>query len=230
MTWGSNGMTPVLNYLPPLADRPLTRLTTWLATPMSPRWRMVMLGSSAAVLWGAAWLPGASVVEWTGWVGLILCASYGLLRKPLRRVVRLTHGLPSLCTPESERYSRRQLLLLFLAVSSPIYWWPLHVNMVIQRPFMDRFAWHAYAEAPMVSPPRTPRLVGLFVVTSVRAHPNGVRMSILGAGGQLDYSPGGSRQAHWLHRQAVPWFLQWVVPPRSGRWSVDSMHYAPYCG
>jgi hypothetical protein len=51
-------VTQVLDYRPPLADRPLTRLTTWFATPMSPRWRTIVVVSSCLVLWGAAWLPG----------------------------------------------------------------------------------------------------------------------------------------------------------------------------
>jgi hypothetical protein len=223
-------VTQVLDYRPPLADRPLTRLTAWLATPMSPRWRTIVCVSSCLVLWGAAWLPGAAIVEWAGWIGLIICGTYGTLRKPLRGLVRHTHGLPALRVPDSERYRWHQLLLLSLAISSPIGWWPLRVNLFLQAPALERFAWHVYAEMPMSHPPRTPQMAGLFIVKGVRASPNGVGMTVMGAGGRLDYSPSGSRQAHWLQRQAVPWFLRWVIPPRIGNWSVDSTHYKPYSG
>ena len=142
------GVTQVLDYRPPLADRPLTRVTTWLATPMSPRWRTVTLVSSGLVLWGAAWLPGAGIVETAGWLGLSLCATYGCVRKPMRWIVRRAYGLPPLWSPASEWYSRRQLLLLILAVSSPLFSWPLRISVLVHRPLLDQFAWHVYAEAP----------------------------------------------------------------------------------
>ena len=223
------GVTQVLDYRPPLADRPLTRLTTWLATPMSLWWRTAMLISSVCVLWGAAWLPGAGIVEGAGWVGLSAVATYGCVRKPMRWIVRRAHGLPQVWSPRSEWYGRWQLILVTLAVSSPLFWWPLRLNMLIQRPLLDRFAWHAYAQAPMLNPPTTPRLVGLFVVTRAGAAPNAVRIGVFGAGGTLEYTPDAAVGASF-RVGGTPWYLLWVIPPASGRWSVDSMHYKPYCG
>ncbi|MDQ3440215.1 MAG: hypothetical protein M3478_07680 [Planctomycetota bacterium] len=188
----------VLDYRQPLADRPLTRLTTWLATPMSPRWRTAVIASSCLVLWGAAWLPGALAVESLGWFGLIICATHGLVRRPLRWIVRKTHGLPSVRGVASERYAPWQLLLLAAAASSPIYWWPLRVSLFIQRPFIDRFGWHVYAEAPMLYPPATPRMAGLFIVTQIHANPNGALASVLGSGGGLSYGPNGAPVPFWL--------------------------------
>ena len=123
---------------------------------MSPRWRTAVVTSSCLFLWGAAWLPGAMIVEMTGWSVLATCGIYGLFRRQLRWTVRCTHGLPSIGRPASESYSRQQLLLLAMAVTSPFYWWPLRISMFLQRPLLDQFAWHAYAEKPMMNPPSTP--------------------------------------------------------------------------
>ena len=194
----------VLEYRPPLADRPLTRLTTWLATPMSSRWRMGTLVASALVLWGAAWLPGAGIVEGVGWL-----------------------GLPPMWSPPSEEYARWQLVLLVLAVSSPLFWWPLRVSMFIQRPLLNRFAWHAYADAPMLDPPATPRLVGMFVVTRVRASPGGVELRVLGNTAAFHFSADGPADDRWPFSN-TPWYTWWVIPPSSGAWSVDSLVYRLY--
>jgi hypothetical protein len=215
----------VLDYRPPLADRPLTRLTTWLASSMSPRWRTAVVISSCLVLWGAAWLPGALIVESCGWAGLITCGSYGSVRRALRWVIRKTHGLPSVRAVRSEQYARWQLLLLAAAATSPIYWWPLRVSLFVQRPLVDRFGWYVYAEAPMLFPPSTPRMVGLFVVTEIHAGPSGAFVRVLGSGGGLSYGPDGARVPHWLRPEQVPWFMRWSVPPASGHWYVQAMRY-----
>jgi hypothetical protein len=220
-------VTQVLDYRPPLADRPLTRLTTWLATPMSPRWRTATLVSSALVLWGAAWLPGAGIVEAAGWLGLALCATYGCVRKPMRWIVRRAYGLPPVSSPASEWYARWQLALLILAVSSPLFWWPLRLSMLVQRPLLNRFAWHAYAEAPMLDPPATPRLVALVVVSRVRPNPSGVELRVLGTTATLRFSADAPVDPHWAFDYA-PWYSWWMIPPASAGWSVDSMSYRLY--
>jgi hypothetical protein len=214
----------VLEYRPPLADRPLTRLTTWLATPMSPLWRTATLVSSALVLWGAAWLPGAGIVEGVGWLGLAVCTSYGCVRKPMRWIVRRAYALPPMWSPPSEWYARWHLVLLVLAVSSPLFWWPLRVSMLIQRPLLNRFAWHAYAEAPMLDPPATPRLVGLIVVTRVRASPGGVELRVFGTTAAFQFSADGPTDHRWPFSNS-PWYMWWVIPPSSGAWTVDSLIY-----
>jgi hypothetical protein len=222
-------MTAVLDYRPPLADRPLTRLAMWLASPMSLRWRTTVVVSSCLVLWGAAWLPGATVVEVAGWAGLAICAIYGVLRRQLRWCVRTTHGLPSIGTPHSERYGWKRLLLVTLATSSPFFWWPLRVSLLVQRPLLDRFAWHTYAESPMLEPPATPRLVGLFIVARAGAAPNCVRIQVFGANEWLEYSP-DLDVGPTFRSSRIPWFLGWTLPPSGQRWSVDSMRYKSYCG
>jgi hypothetical protein len=136
--------------------------------------------------------------------------------------------MPSMSKPGSERYSSRQLIVLILATTSPFYWWPMRVSLFVQRPLLDRFAWHAYAEAPMLHPPGTPRMVGAFVVTQVRADPNGVSIRVLGTRGGLNFRPRGSRTPSWLRSADVPWFMRWSIPPESGRWFVRSMRYRDY--
>jgi hypothetical protein len=189
----------------------------------------MVIVSSCLVLWGAAWLPGATFIEMAGWIGLAASGLYGIVRRQLRWIVRCMHGLPPIGKPASERYTRRQLLLLAMAVTSPFFWWPLRVSLFIQRPLLDRFAWHAYAEMPMLAPPRTPRMVGLFVVTGVRAHPGGVELRLLGTTGALQYSSDGEGQRYWPF-YATPWFMWWAAPPAIGAWGVDSLRYRLYFG
>lgn len=218
----------VLDYRPPLEDRPLTRLTTWLVTPLSPWWRTAMVASSCLVLWGAAWLPGATLVEWLGWIGLSICATYGLLRRPLRWIVRRLHGLPSLRNVASERYAWWQLLLLVAAVSSPIYWWPLRLSLLVQRPFIERFGDYVYAEAPMLYPPATPRMAGLFIITDARADPGGATVRVWGSHGTMTYVPDGAAAPYWLNPARMPWYLRWALPPASGHWAINSRRSAEW--
>ena len=71
-------------------------------------------------------------------------------------------------------------------MATPLLNWPLRVSLLVQRPLLDSFGWHCYAEVPMLYPPTTPRMVGLYMVTGIAADPNGVTFNVRG-GGLLRY-------------------------------------------
>jgi hypothetical protein len=139
-------------------------------------------------------------------------------------MVGLTHRVV-IPTPASERYATSHSALLLLALSAFFYPWPLQVNLVLHRPLLDRFAWDAYANTPMLAPPSTPRMVGLFFVTEVRAAPHDVTLDVLGSGAVLYYTPPDA-SAEWSADERIPWLLRCVTPADSGAWTVEQRRYA----
>jgi hypothetical protein len=193
------------------------RLKRAVAAPMSPWWRSAVVTACAAVLWGVAWLPGGTAVEFLGWTVLITVILVGLVRRGVRRKLYRRLRLPPPSLPVSERYSRWQVCIVLLGMSALFYSWPLRLNLLIHRPLLDRFAWHAYAEVPFFERPRTPRLIGLIIVSDLRVDANNVWLNVPQSG-HLIWSADGPREYYsWLRTEA-PWYYRWAVPPTSGKW------------
>jgi hypothetical protein len=191
-----------------------------LIGPIHPAVRTVVLVGAAAVLWGRAWLPGAMYVEAAGWTALAGAVLYGIVHRDLRRRLRARRGLEPIGLPASERYRRRHVLLVALAMAAPLTSWPLRVSLWAHRPLLDRFGWHVYAEAPMVDPPGTPRMVGLLVLSRVQPNTDGATLSVAG-GGRVHYvAEGGRGPFRPWYADRTPWYLWWVLPPMSGRWAT----------
>jgi hypothetical protein len=197
-----------------LSER-VPRLKRSLAAPMSPRIRRSVLISCGAILWGAAWLPGGRYVHVAGWITLIGLTLLIWFRRGVRRDLYQRFSLPVPELPPSERYTRLQTLLVLLAMTARILWWPLQVHLWIERPFLDHFAWSAYAVTPALDPPRTPRLVGLFLIDELRPEPTGVWLHVAG-GGPL----------YWKADPTAE-YLAWrrsELTPSSGPWSADPIY------
>lgn len=111
-----------------------------LIGPMDNRLPKMVTGASFCILYGAAWFPIGGWLEVGGWIVLIAGTLYGIVRRAIRAVLRRNFQLPPLSMPNSERYWRWQQIVVALAISSTIYWWPLRLNMWLQRPLLDRFA------------------------------------------------------------------------------------------
>jgi hypothetical protein len=197
--------------------RAAPQLIRRLTQPMARWLRRLVTMSCLGILWGAAWLPAGAVAESLGWIVVIDVSAFIIFRRMLRFLFR--RSVTRLGLPPSERDTRGQKLVVFLAMTSTIGWWPLRVSLFVQRPLLDRFAWHAYAELPMDSPPRTPRFVGLLLVMNVHTVPNCVTINT--PRGRLICDPDGG-WPYELSRsdEEYPWWLQWLLPPISGKWAV----------
>jgi hypothetical protein len=203
--------------------RPMPWVVSMLTSPMSPFIRTGVIVGSSAILWGAAWLPGGRYVELLGWVMLSLAVAYTLPRRGIRTILRRRYAQPLRSRPESEKYRPWQLGLVFLAITSPFFFWPLRVSLFIHRPLLDRFARDAHDVRPLFDPPRTPRFVGALVLTEVRVSPNYVTLEVLG-NGALHWSPDGPRTwNHWLAASNLPWWYRWVARPVSGHWIAEPL-------
>jgi hypothetical protein len=201
-------------------NRPLrSRLIEWLSSPTNARVRRTVIVSCGMILWGAAWLPGAFFVEGAGWCVLVLAVAYGIFRRIARRITRIRSGQAPIVRPPSERYSRRQIALVALAMSSPILYWPLRLNLLIHRPLLDRYAWNAYAERPMISPPATPRMVGGFVINANEAQPRGVVVHVFG-GGTMFWSENNRYIGYGIYWTGELWYLRWITETTCGPWTV----------
>jgi hypothetical protein len=201
-------------------NRPLrSRLIEWLSSPTSVGVRRALLVSCGMILWGAAWLPGAFLIEGTGWCLLVLAVIYGIARRIARRITRKRSGQPLLLRSPSEQYSRRQVLLVALAMSSPILHWPLRLNLLIHRPLLDRYAWNTFAQRPMIDPPATPRMVGGFVITANEAQTRGVVVHVFG-GGTMFWSENGRYLGYGISWDDEPWYLRSIMETSCGPWTV----------
>jgi hypothetical protein len=198
--------------------RPMPWLVRTLAGPMSVWVRRAVLICCVGILWGAAWMPFGNISEENGWILLAVLTIYTIVRRSIRFVLRHHYAQRLIRVADSERYRRGQLLLVFLTATSSIFCWPLRVSLFVQRPFLNHFGWYAYAKAPMLNPPKSPRMVGLFLVTDVALSPRSVTLEV-NCRGSLRYYPEGIREQDfgWIHAQA-PWYLRWVVPPSGGKW------------
>jgi hypothetical protein len=200
--------------------RPMPRFVAALAGPIGPWARRALLIACGAILWGAAWMPGARFVEMLGWfaAGAIVC--YTLARRLIRTALRTHHVQPPLRSPASERFGRWQISLVVLAISSPLFWWPLRVSLLIQRPLLNRFDRYAYEDRPMSSPPSMPRMIGGFVVDKIWVAPTSITLRVLG-GGMIQWSSDASDHGlSWMRSQPIPWYYQWAIPPCSGNWEA----------
>ena len=203
-----------------------SRLLRALVGPLQGWIRRAVVLSSIAILWGSAWLPGADWVRDGGWLLLLACVVYSLLRRCARLMLRWYFKLGRLPRQPSEKFSRRQLLVLALAMSAPIGWWPLRLHMWIERPLLDRFGWHMYAEVPMLNQPPPPRMIGLFIARDAGAGYDGTSIGVLG-GGSLHYRPDGRKGPEWWESDA-PWYFGWLQPPRAGPWSANPHTPSPW--
>ena len=114
-------------------------------------------------------------------------------------------------------------MIVLLAMSSTICWWPLAINLLLQEPLLHRFAWDVYANRPMEAP-ATSGVAGLFILESARADPNGVVLLVWG-GGVIDYAPNQTYRWHMkygYYPEDAPWYLQWAVAPSGRNWTVMS--------
>ena len=201
--------------------RPMPWLASQLAAPMSGLIRTYVVCGAVAILWGTAWLPGARYVEMLGWTILAVSVAYSMPRRVIRRMLRARYAQPLLSRPSSERYGWLRLTVLFLAVTSPFFNWPLLASLRIQRFALDRFAHYTHDVRPLLDPPSTPRFVGALAVTEVRVAPNYVELDVLG-GGTLNWSPDGPRLwKPWPVASELPWWYRWVGRPISGRWVAE---------
>jgi hypothetical protein len=198
----------------------LARFLDVLAGPMS-RWpcRLTLL-SCGAIIWGAAWLPGARYLEFIGWAAVVAATVYTVARRFLRHSIRAYRRQPRLALPASEQFDCRQVLLVFLAMTTPLFWWPLRLNLLIHLPLLNRLAWHTYADRPMLNPPATPRMAGLFVITGIGVDTNFVSLRVYG-GGEMTWRADNRRDYYYAYYpDDTPWFLYWNVWPRCGHWLV----------
>jgi hypothetical protein len=205
-------VTQVLDYRPPYEDSFVVHVKQWLASPLSALWRGATIASAFAIIWGSAWLAGGFGVEVAGSAVLIAVTLYTTLRRSVRFFI--TGGISEREPPESERYARWQRVVIALAVATPLLNWPLRVSLLVQRPLLDSFGWHCFAEAPMLYPPTTPRMVGLYMVTKISPDPNGVTFTVRG-GGSLRYDMDPDLAIRRKYACTGPPSL---LLPSSGRW------------
>jgi hypothetical protein len=198
---------------------PRSALAQRLIGPAPVVIRRAVVGSCIAILWGAAWFVGSEFVEDLGWLVLVVATVCGMFWRMQRRLLRLYFRLDRLDTPTSETYTRRQKLIVALAMSSTIYWWPLRVSLFVQRPFLDHLGWYAYAVAPAIDPPSCPRWAGLIVFTKILPDTHGAWLSVAG-GGQLRYQPEDPFEYDWRFPD-VPCYARWTLPPCVGPWAAS---------
>jgi hypothetical protein len=161
---------------------PRSRIVRPLMGPL-PAWiRSMVVWGCCMIVWGSALLPGGLMLELLGWFLIALVTCYSLIRRLLRGQLRFIHRLGRLQTPDSERYRRWQLLIIFVATTSPVLSLPLRMNVLIERPFLNHLAHCAYDEEPMLFPPSPPRFAGLFIFIKVAPGHDGVVMEVPGGG------------------------------------------------
>lgn len=198
--------------------------TRILTGPIGEWARRMLLIGCAAILWGAAWLPGARYVELAGWCAACAVVCYTIPRRFLRLLLRWQLGMRRMGSITSERFSRRQLLLVALAMSSPLFWWPLRVSMFVQRPLLDHFAYYMFAQRPLIHPLTSPRPVGWLLVAGASADPHGVEMHVLG-GGSIYWSENRPHGPDWSCSPVdVERWRCWTAPPTAGQWYVAPLN------
>lgn len=201
--------------------RPMRSLAAALASPISSFVRTAVTSASVLILWGAAWLPGGRYVELLGWSVLAAAVVFSLSRRLVRRIVRWWYLQPLRKRPASERYAWWQVVLVLLATTSPFFFWPLRISLLIHRPMLDGFVRDAHQVRPLFDPPSTPRRVGAFVVTRVWVEPGSVTLEVLGGGSLHWYYVQNPGWNHWLAADRLPWWYLWVARPTSERWIAE---------
>ncbi|HWB52675.1 MAG TPA: hypothetical protein VG722_00715 [Tepidisphaeraceae bacterium] len=123
--------------------------------------------------------------------------------------------------PATDRYKLWQIVLIFLAMSSPFCSWPFRLNILIEYPLLQHFAHYAYYQAPAQHPPKCPRMVGLFVVKDLYVHGTAVNLYVFG-GGSLNYYPDPKEVPQGWLWSMPPWFLDQTYPVVIGNWFAQA--------
>ena len=155
--------------------RPLDTMPRWALGPIGLWGHFCMVLAAAFGVMGPGWLaPG----RWVTIQFLLVWAGFFIacwLRHLLRWGVAIAYRQPRETLRVDDRFDRRARAVFAVVLLLVLTRAPFAVALLASRPWLDRFAYHLWAERPASSPePLGPMVRGLFLISWIDARPSGV--------------------------------------------------------